>query len=200
MIIGFGVDLMEETGAVGAGLDDRLELEKIGCNKIFIATGPLTSIAEERERILHFLRSGDTLAVVSLDRLGENLELIVALVERLDHEGVRLRAEQNGIIPATPNGDSFTEVCRSLASVAQKLNKIREQSSARQGRGRPTVLTPATRARAEKLLSDGKITVLEVARLLKVSPATIYRVLPRGAARARTRAKGLERLSEDSSR
>jgi DNA invertase Pin-like site-specific DNA recombinase len=191
MIIGFGIDLMEGEGGEAAGLDDRKELERVGCDKIFIAAGPLSGVAEERGRILQFLRSGDTLAVVSLDRLGESLEAIIALVERLSREGVRLRAEHDGIIPGTPHGDSFTEVCRSLASVAQKLNAIKEQASSRRGqrRGRPTVLTPATRARAEKLLSDGNITVLEVARLLKVSPATIYRVLPRGSGRARGRSK-----------
>jgi DNA invertase Pin-like site-specific DNA recombinase len=45
--------------------------------------------------------------------------------------------------------------------------------------GRPTVMTPAKIARARELYEQRDLTVVEIAKTLGVSRASVYRYLPR---------------------
>lgn len=156
-----------------ASADGRQELvllEEAGCGRVF---GPAALVSED---VIEYLRPGDTLVVVSLARLATTLSGLILLLERLQAAGVAVHAIETQIVPGTAVGDAFGQVCsvlaafhRSVASSDPKQKKSR--------RGRPVVLAPDDQARAERLLK--RASVLEVARLMKVSPATIYRYFPR---------------------
>lgn len=64
-------------------------LETFGCEKIF--TDHISGAKNKRpglETAIEFVRSGDTLAVWRLDRLGRNMEDLITIVNRLNERGV----------------------------------------------------------------------------------------------------------------
>ena len=164
MRIGFYAD----SAAVGERPEVEL-LEEVGCGRIF---GPGDRLSED---VIEFLRPGDTIVVTHLSRLAKSLESLIVLIERLQTMGVSVHAIQNQIVPGTPVGDAFGQACSILAEF-QRSTKT-ESRDKRGRKGRPIVLNPEDQVRAERLLK--RASVLEVARLLKVSPATIYRYFPR---------------------
>lgn len=109
-----------KSGAKAAGLligyahvstqDQNLELQaealqKAGCKKIFEdrASGSRVErigLAQARES----LRTGDTLVVWKLDRLGRSVKQLVDLVGELQKEGVQFKSLTDSIDTGTPSG------------------------------------------------------------------------------------------------
>ena len=175
VLVGFYAD------AVSADGRRELELlEEAGCGRVF---GPAALLPED---VIEYLRPGDTLLVVTLFRLATSLPGLILLFERLQEAGVGVHAIDNRVVPGTTIGDAFGQVCSILAGLHRAATSGAAKEK-RGRRGRPIMLTPEDQARAERLLK--RASVIEVARLLKVSPATIYRHFPRrglGAAARRS--------------
>ena len=171
MLVGFGFE--------GPGSTDRLLLEGIGCDRVLIDLGiNPREAASELRKITSLMRPGDTLVVACLDRLGENLDEVILLVACLHTSGIKVRAENDGVVPGSLVWEAFGQACTVLAGVKEAYQQ-REALTVRdrmaRSRGRPMVMTEDLRNRAEKLLREKNLPVPEVARLLRVSSATIYR-------------------------
>ena len=70
-------------------------LEKFGCEKVF--TDHMSGAKSNRpglETAIEFVRSGDTLVVWRLDRLGRNMEDLITIVNRLNNRGVSFHSLQ----------------------------------------------------------------------------------------------------------
>ena len=176
MLIGFAMAMSE-------GRPDAEILRGVGCERIFSVDEGVFAI----EDIIQYLRPGDVLAIADLSRLGGDLDRLIQLLERLHHAGVRVLVAGTDIVPDTSLGESFTKACCILA----EFSRSQHDSTARpiRGRGRPVALPPELRVRAERMLKDGS-SVAEIARVFKVSSATLYRYFP-GASRAlKIQAKG----------
>lgn len=168
MVVGF----CYEFGAPGAPADADV-LGEIRCERIFRSDVSSTVTKETIE----FLRHGDVLVVAEVARLAPTIEDLLLLVERLHRDHIGVHCIRDGIVPGLPTGESFGEVCATLARFCREAAQARLAAQKR-GRGRPTALSPEDRERAARLLK--RATVIEVASLLRVSPATIYRYFPRG--------------------
>lgn len=127
------------------------------------------------------LRSGDTLVVVALDRLGRSTLQVLATLRDLHERQIVVRSLREGIDFGTPIGQAVAGI---LASVAElELNLIRERAAAAReaararGRqtGRPRALAPEQEALARRMRESGE-PVPVIARALGTSRATIYRV------------------------
>jgi len=137
------------------------------------------------------LRAGDTLVVWRLDRLGRSLPHLIETIGELQVRGVGFKSVQEHIDTTTPGGRLVFHVFGALASFEREL--IQERTLAglaaarERGRrgGRPTVLSPAKLRQARKIIGE-KTPVTEVAQVLGVSRATLYRRVPE-LAEARTR-------------
>ena len=73
-------------------------LNKFGCEKIF--TDHMSGAKSNRpglETAIDFVRSGDTLVVWRLDRLGRNMEDLISIVNRLNERGVSFHSLQENI-------------------------------------------------------------------------------------------------------
>jgi DNA invertase Pin-like site-specific DNA recombinase len=81
-----------------------------GCVRCFFdkASGKNTD-RPELERMFDYIRPGDALTVVSLDRLGRSLEDLIAMVGRLKRHGV-------GFLSLHEKLDTTTAACLSSAS------------------------------------------------------------------------------------
>lgn len=160
-------------------------LEAAGVDRIFSdeAQSGRKASRPEFDAMLSYLRTGDQLVVVRLDRLGRSVKNLIALVDQLREKGVDLVVLDQGIDTSTPAGRFFFHVLAALAEMEADL--IRERTldglaAARaKGRlgGRPVSYSPE-QCRAAKTLKDaGAMTAKEMALAVGVSRRTLYRML-----------------------
>jgi DNA invertase Pin-like site-specific DNA recombinase len=169
MLIGFA----SEAASSNKQADDSEILQEIGCERILSAAEGVFVV----EDALQYLRPGDVLAVVELSRLGSDLDRVIRVLEQIHLAEVRIRVTSPAIVPGTTLGDSFSSVCCVLAEFS------RSHSQRHSGRprtpGRPNALPPEAQVRAERMIKGGRLSVTEIARVLGVSAATVYRYFPR---------------------
>jgi len=135
---------------------------------------------------LSHLRSGDTLVVWKLDRLGRSVKGLVDLVNGLEAREVHFRSLTDGIDTKTPAGRFFFHVMASLAQMERELIVERTRAglaaARRLGRvgGRKRTMTDSKIKAARRLLAAGT-PPRDVAENLGVSVPTLYRWLPASA-------------------
>jgi DNA invertase Pin-like site-specific DNA recombinase len=162
-------------------------LREAGCEKIF--TEKASGASRERPQLkaaLEYLRAGDTLVVWKLDRLARSLKQLVETVEGLEAQDIGFRSLTEAIDTTTPGGRLVFHIFAALAEFERSIIRERTMAGLAAARargklgGRPPSLTADSIAAAKAMLTDPDITMEDVARRLKVSPATLYRHLPGG--------------------
>ncbi len=159
-------------------------LRAAGCQRIWSDTASGTRTDRPQlVAVFDHLRAGDTLIVWRLDRLGRSLPHLIETIGELQARGVGFKSVQENIDTTTPGGRLVFHVFGALASFEREL--IQERTLAglaaarERGRlgGRPTALSPAKLKQARKMIGE-KTPVTEVAQVLGVSRATLYRRVP----------------------
>jgi DNA invertase Pin-like site-specific DNA recombinase len=170
-------------------LDQNLELQRdalgsAGCEKVFtdVASGGDASRSGLTEALVQ-LRTGDTLVVWRLDRLGRSLKHLVETVTSLHSRGVGFRSLTEGIETETSGGRLVFHLFACLAEFEREVIRERTQaglaaarSRGRRG-GRPALMDDKKTALARRMHADSANTAAEIARALGVSRATFYRSL-----------------------
>jgi DNA invertase Pin-like site-specific DNA recombinase len=178
MLIGYArVSTLDQTLAL-----QQDALSAAGCEQLYTdtASGSLIERPGLTEALSH-LRSGDTLVVWRLDRLGRSLSHLIDTVADLQGRGVHFRSLQEQLDTGTSGGKLVFHVFGALAEFERDL--IRERTHAglaaarKRGRlfGRPKVLTPQQVKQLQTLAQDGRNTVGEICQTLGISRATYYR-------------------------
>jgi len=100
----------------------RAALSAAGCAKCFFdkASGKNTD-RPELTRMFDYVRPGDVLTVVSLDRLGRSLEDLIGIVGRLKREGVGFQSLHEKLDTTTAGG---VFVFRVFAALAEFIRTI----------------------------------------------------------------------------
>ena len=156
-------------------------LSAAGCERLFQETE--SGAQRDRPQLaaaLEYMRNGDTLVVWRLDRLARSIKQLIETMEILEQRGIELRCLAQPIDTATPGGKLVFHIFAALAEFERSLIRDRTNaglSAARaRGRtgGRPQKLTEADKKKARALISSGAYSMLEVARELGVSRATLY--------------------------
>nr|MDP9473904.1 recombinase family protein [Chloroflexota bacterium] len=111
-------------------LDLQLDaLTKAGCGKVFTETA--SGAKADRpvlEEVLAYVRSGDTLVVWRLDRLGRSLPHLIETVAALRERGIGFKSLTEQIDTTTPGGKLIFHVFGALAEFERDL--IRERTHA----------------------------------------------------------------------
>jgi len=139
---------------------------------------------------LKALRSGDTLVIWKLDRLGRDLAHLVSTVRDLEQRGVALKVltgQGAEIDTTTPAGRLIFGIFASLAEFERDLIRERVMAglSAARARGRrggaPYKMTAAKLRLAQAAMANSETTVRDLCKELGVSSQTLYRhVAPDG--------------------
>ncbi len=130
---------------------------------------------------LKALRSGDTLVVWRLDRLGRSLPDLVGIVSSLEREGVAFESITERIETTSAAGKLIFHVFAALAEFERNLIRERTRAglAAARARGRKGGRKPALDDRQVReiraLLRDPEIQLTDVARRYGVSRTTLYR-------------------------
>ncbi len=159
----------------------RDALEKAGCQVIYEdkASGKNTE-RPELEACLKALRSGDTLVVWRLDRLGRSLGDLVKLVTTLEEQEIGFESLQEKIETTSASGKLVFHVFAALAEFERNLISERTRAGLKAARargrlgGRKPKLKQKDIREIKALLKDPNIPVSDIAKRFGVSRTTIY--------------------------
>jgi DNA invertase Pin-like site-specific DNA recombinase len=144
-----------------------------------------TSTLEQRPglaSLLDYARPGDAIVVVGIDRLGRNAAEVMTTIRELGERDIVLRSLREGIDTSNATGRMVAGVLASLAELELELGRERRAAArdARRARGqhigRPRALDAKKAALARRMHASGE-PVTTIATTLRVSRATVYRVL-----------------------
>ena len=158
-------------------------LKAAGCEEIFedCVSGAKTDRPGLNKALDH-LRSGDTLIVWKLDRLGRSMSHLIDTVRDLDQRGIGFRSLTEGIDTTTSGGTLVFHLFGALAQFERDLIRERTRAglsaAAARGRkgGRKAVVTAEKLKRAKMLIEKG-LTVREAAARIKVGKTALYNAI-----------------------
>ncbi len=171
-------------------------LKAAGCERIYRekASGGRWD-RPELHRLLDQLRKGDVVIVWRLDRLSRSLRDVLIIMERLAEVKAGFRSLTETIDTTTPAGRMMMQMVGAFAEFERAMLRERTKAgldAARQdGRigGRRPKLTPQQQAEIKRMVSKGDKTAADAARLFRVHPATISRLLARASSKRVLRGK-----------
>ena len=138
----------------------------------------------ELVRMLDHLRAGDVVTITRLDRLARSTADLLAIAERIKEAGAGLRSlAEPWADTTTPAGRMVLTVFAGIADferslIVERTSAGRIAAKARGVRFGPSPTLSAEQiAHARQLIHEDKKPVAEVARLLGVHRATLYRAL-----------------------
>jgi len=161
-------------------------LKAAGCERIFRekASGGRWD-RPELQRLLDQLRESDVLVVWKLDRLSRSLRDVLIIMERLGEAAAGFRSLTEAIDTTTPAGrmmmqmvGAFAEFERAMLTERTKAGLDAAREEGRVGGRRPK-LSSQQQAEIWKIVSKGDKTAADAARLFKIHPATVCRLLAR---------------------
>lgn len=163
--------------------EDRLNA--YGCEKIF--SDHISGSKSKRpglDKAIEFARSGDTIVVWRLDRLGRNMEDLITLVNELNERGVSFHSLEENITmdKSSSTGQllfhlfaAFAEFERNLILERSSAGRIAARARGRYG-GRPEKLNQKDLNLLKTLYANGT-PIKTIAEQWQVSRTTIYRYL-----------------------
>lgn len=159
-------------------------LEKAGCERVF--TDITSGARAERpglNQALAFCRTGDTLVVWKLDRLGRSLKDLITWMTMLQERGIGFSSLTERVDTTSPGGKLVFHLFGALAEFERDLIRERTQAGLEAARargrkgGRKPKLTPKKAAMAQALYDDRSHSIRDICQTLGVSRATLYRSL-----------------------
>lgn len=156
-------------------------LEAAGCDVIRAEkrSGTTTEGREELRTVLEFLRRGDVLMVTRIDRLARSVGDLQRIVETVKARGASLKATEQPIDTGTAAGKCFLDMLGVFAEFETNLRRERQLEGIAKAKqtgvykGRPASID-ASKVRE---LKDQGMGASEIARVLKIGRASVYRVL-----------------------
>ncbi len=159
-------------------------LKSAGCERIYRekASGGRWE-RPELQKLLGQLRQGDVVVVWKLDRLSRSLRDVLTLMEQIQATKAGFRSLTEAIDTTTPAGRMMMQMVGAFAEYERAMLKERTQAgmeaARRAGRigGRRPKLKPNQQKEIVKMVSEGKKTAADAARLFGVHPSTVSRLL-----------------------
>ncbi len=163
-------------------------LKNAGCTDEFIFTDKISGAKSSRpglDSCLKSLKSGDTLVVWRLDRLGRSMSHLVNLIESLLEQNIGFKSIQDGAIDTTTaSGELMFNIFSALAQFERRLIQERTNAGLASARargklgGRPKKSANDPKVRmAQEMNKNKSLSINEICNSLEISRATFYRYL-----------------------
>ena len=160
-------------------------MEALGVDEVYIdrMSGKDTN-RPELQKMMEYVRRGDTVIVESISRFARNTRDLLELVERLTTKGVEFVSKKEAIDTTTPTGKFMLTVFGAVAELEREYILQRQREgiaiAREQGRykGRKSLDIPEFE-QVVKSWRSGRITAVEAMRTLHMSKTTFYRKVKR---------------------
>ena len=168
-------------------LDRQVDaLTEIGCERIFEdkASGS-NSQRKGLDDCLNYLRKGDVLVVLDLDRLGRLASELIKLIDELAEKDIGFKAINSPMDTTTPAGRAFLQIQAAFAEMERNIirQRVKEGIAAARARarargrkgGRPRIMTAEKLKYAQHLMADQTKSIPAICRELGDIPSsTLY--------------------------
>ena len=156
-------------------------MQSLGVDELYIdrASGK-NAQRPELQKMMEYVRRGDTVVVESISRFARNTRDLLELVERLTAKGVEFVSQKEAIDTTTPAGKFMLTIFGAVAELEREyiLQRQREgiEIAKRQGKyaGRKPIAHPAFEHVTARWRC-GEMTAREAMKRLNMSPSTFYR-------------------------
>ena len=170
------VSTQEQNAARQEVLMRELEVDQVFIDRM---SGKSTD-RPELQRMLAFVREGDTVIVESISRFARNTRDLLELMERLAEKQVAFVSRKEAIDTTTPTGKFMLTVFGAVAELEREyiLQRQREGIAIAKERGIYKGRRPIQRPNFPQVVAAwrrGEITAVEAMRRLDMRPSTFYR-------------------------
>lgn len=134
------------------------------------------------DRLLAKLVEGDEVVVWKLDRLGRSTQHLIETIELFKTRGVAFRSVTDPVDTTTPAGNLVFQIFAALAEFERALIVERTHAGLEAARangrhgGRKSNISPEAAAHIRQLRDDNW-TVRQIAKVVRVSPSAVSRLL-----------------------
>lgn len=156
-------------------------MEALGVDEVYIdrMSGKNTN-RPELQKMMEYVRKGDTVIVESISRFARNTRDLLELVEQLTAKGVEFVSKKEAIDTTTPTGKFMLTVFGAVAELEREyiLQRQREGIAIAREQGKYKGRKPIVAQEFEQVTAkwrSGAITATEAMRTLHVSKSTFYR-------------------------
>nr|WP_225630074.1 recombinase family protein [Cysteiniphilum sp. 19X3-34] len=166
-----------------SSLDDQiLKLKKSGCDEVFSES--ISGASAKRPKLtalLETVKSGDAIVVTAIDRLGRSLKDLIDIITLLKNKGVSFISLKEQMDTNTDIGMLLFGMMCSISEFERKLINRRifdgVQRAKEKGKykGRRYGTDANIRREIVDKMKSGNYTVSYLAKMAKVSRATLYR-------------------------
>ena len=165
-----------------AGLEAQKEqLTKAGVEKLFVEQVSFVGERKELESALEYVREGDVFVVTTLSRLARSVGHLWQIVQRLETKKVSLRILDMGIDTSNPTGRLMLTLIGGIVQWEREVMLERQREGIRKAHleGKFRGRVPTARRQADKVLKlkEQGSTPSDIAKALKISRASVYRIL-----------------------
>jgi len=146
------------------------------------ASGTTTAGRTELATVLDFLQKGDVLVVTRIDRLARSIGDLQTIVRTIKERGASLECTEQPVNTGTAAGKAFLDMLGVFAEFETNLRKERqlEGIAAAKAKGIYLGRKPSIAADQVRQLSSGGMPASAIAKELKISRASVYRLLDGG--------------------
>jgi len=130
---------------------------------------------------IDYVRSGDTLVVWKLDRLGRSLKDLITRIKELNDRKIGFKSLTENIDTTTSGGKLIFHIFGALAEFERDIIRERTNAGLEAARtrgklgGRPKALSSEKIKLARKLYADTSTSVAEICKMLGISRHTLQR-------------------------
>ena len=134
----------------------------------------------ELQKMMEFVRKGDTVIVESISRFARNTRDLLELVQQLTDKEVEFVSKKEAIDTTTPTGKFMLTIFAAVAELEREsiLQRQKEGIAIAKEQGKYTGRKPIIRENFKEVVQlwkQGSITAVEAMRRLDMSSSTFYR-------------------------
>lgn len=156
-------------------------MNELGVDEVYIdrVSGKNTN-RPELQRMMEYVRRGDTVIVESISRFARNTRDLLDLVEKLTEKGVEFVSRKEAIDTTTPTGKFMLTIFGAVAELEREyiLQRQREGIAIAKEQGKYTGRKATNSPNFDRVVGQwrkGEITAVEAMKTLNMSKTTFYR-------------------------
>ncbi|HEY9309920.1 MAG TPA: recombinase family protein [Microbacterium sp.] len=156
-----------------------------GIKRVYADEGVSGTLASrpDWDRLIDRLEEGDEVIVWKFDRIGRNTMNVLEAVKTITDKGAAFRSLTEQIDTSGPMGQAMLTIMAAFAQLERDTIAERTRAGLLAAKakgkigGRPSVVDAKKLATIKKLVASGDHSRADIARMVGVSPATLYRVI-----------------------